>query len=259
MLFLNTRPIDRAAALTHALRAAHIEVLELPLLHLLPTPWSVQLAGLYQQLPLTQVIVVVSPSAVHWGMQGLQQAGLCLNELTQVHWIAVGVATQKALLSYGIESSVPQVETSEGMLNLPVLQQLQSDARIAFWRGEGGRQFMMDRLLQRGMCILNFILYTRACPAVAKSQLNRYLPQLQQQSEYFILISSEASWLNWLSLCSQHLDLINKAHYLVLGQRLSDILTAYRARDTLRYRIYALDDLRTPSILQCIKHVQGQT
>ncbi len=50
-----------------------------------------------------------------------------------------------------LDSVVPEVETSEGMLQLacvcriwPVMQ------RIAFWRGEGGRQFMMQtRLMQR--------------------------------------------------------------------------------------------------------------
>lgn len=49
--------------MSHALRMAQIEVLDLPLLQLLPRPWSADLSELYQQLPAAQVIVVVSPTA----------------------------------------------------------------------------------------------------------------------------------------------------------------------------------------------------
>ena len=58
MLFINTRPQDRAENLSHALRMAQIEVLDLPLLELVAQPWSDSLSELYQRLPSTQVIVV---------------------------------------------------------------------------------------------------------------------------------------------------------------------------------------------------------
>ena len=64
MLFINTRPQDRAEALTQALQQQHIEVIDLPLLQLSAQPWSEQLANLYAQLPHTHIIVVVSPTAV---------------------------------------------------------------------------------------------------------------------------------------------------------------------------------------------------
>ena len=84
MLFLNTRPTDRALNLTQALQSKQIEVLELPLLELHPTPWSQALMQLYAQLITAQVIVVVSPSAVHYGMTGLKQAGLFIEDLSHV-------------------------------------------------------------------------------------------------------------------------------------------------------------------------------
>ncbi len=49
--------------------------------------------------------------------------------------------TAQALAQYGISAEVPKVETSEGMLQLPVLQTLNSGQCLAFWRGEGGRMF----------------------------------------------------------------------------------------------------------------------
>ena len=45
MLFINTRPQDRAEALTQALQQQHIEVIDLPLLQLSAQPWSEQLAN----------------------------------------------------------------------------------------------------------------------------------------------------------------------------------------------------------------------
>jgi len=72
MLFINTRPQDRASTLTEALVDAGYQVATLPLLELKAEPFSFELQQLYQQLEQTQVIVVVSPTAVEVGMQYLQ-------------------------------------------------------------------------------------------------------------------------------------------------------------------------------------------
>ena len=257
MLFLNTRPADRAAGLTQALQAAQVEVLELPLLELAPTPWSEALAQLYAQLDTVQAIVAVSPSAVHYGMAGLQRSGLPLHALAQVQWIAVGEATAQALQSYGVSSHVPEVETSEGMLDLPALHRLSASAGVAFWRGEGGRQFMMDSLRAKGMRILNFVLYRRQCPAQAAQILAANLARLQREPRYCMLISSEASWLNWLALTADHPELLNHAHILALGGRLSGLLDGYRQARQLTFSSIQLNDLRLESILQQIAPVQG--
>lgn len=90
MLFINTRPVDRAASLTQALEQQAVEVYSLPLLELLPRSWSHDLERLYQQLVYTQVIVVVSPSAVQFGMAHLLQSGLTMSDLQHIQWIAVG-------------------------------------------------------------------------------------------------------------------------------------------------------------------------
>ena len=102
MLFINTRPQDRAENLSHALRMAQIEVLDLPLLELVAQPWSDSLSELYQRLPSTQVIVVVSPTAVEIGMDYLTKASLSLEAIRHIQWIAVGETTAQALAQYGI-------------------------------------------------------------------------------------------------------------------------------------------------------------
>lgn len=256
MLFLNTRPADRAADLTQFLQARQIDVLDLPLLELSPMPWSEDLAALYAALASVQVIVAVSPSAVQYGMEGLKRAGLTQASILHIQWIAVGEATAKALQAYGLSSHVPLVETSEGMLDLPVLHQLDNTAKVAFWRGEGGRQFMMDALRKKGVQLLNFVLYRRQCPEQTPKILMENPLGLQS---YCMLVTSEASWLNWLRLIAAHLDVLNQAHFLVLGERLSDLLQHYRQAHPYNFSIYQLNDLRKESILKQIALVQGNS
>lgn len=259
MLFINTRPQDRAEKLSHALRMAQVSVLDLPLLELVARPWSVALAELYQQLLAAQVIVVVSPTAVQVGMDYLRQAEISLDELQQIQWIAVGETTAQALATYGIAAEVPLVETSEGMLQLPMLKSMNAGTCIAFWRGEGGRPFMMDQLKQQGMHILNFILYERRCPLLTQQNLSNILPLLEQQQQYAMVVSSEASWLNWIKLMQGQNAIIAKGHYFVLGERLYQVVSDYKKNQFACFNVTRLPDLKTDSILQQIVVVQGNT
>ncbi|CAB1207909.1 uroporphyrinogen-III synthase [Acinetobacter bouvetii] len=259
MLFINTRPSNRAEKLSHALRMAHIEVLDLPLLELIARPWSEPLIELYQQLPATHVIVVVSPTAVEIGMAYLDQASITLDQLQHIQWIAVGETTAQALAQYGITATVPLVETSEGMLQLPVLQNLNPNQGIAFWRGEGGRQFMMEQLKQQGMQILNFILYERRCPLFTLQKRPEISVLLEKQSQYAMVVSSEASWLNWLELMQAYPHIIAKGDYFVLGERLYQVVSDYKKNHATCFNITRLSDLKTDSILQQIAAVQGNT
>lgn len=259
MLFINTRPADRAKPLTQALGASAFEVLELPLLELVATPWSDTLVNLFKQLNSVQVIVVVSPAAVAFGMHALAQAGCSLESLRGMHWIAVGQATAQALLQFGIRSEVPEVETSEGMLCLPVLQQLGQPARIAFWRGEGGRQFMMDTLATQGSQVLNFVLYQRFCPESTQQRFVEHLVQIRDAMCCVLLISSEASWNNWLQLTQQHQTWPASMCCMVLGARVAQLVEQSCREHALACRVIQLDDLKQDTILKQLLAVQGNT
>ena len=125
MLFINTRPAIRAKALTQCLTQAGVVVFELPLLALQARAYTTDLQQQFQQLEHVQAIVVVSPTAVEIGMQYLQRSQLELSALSQIAWIAVGQKTADVLAQYGVEAHVPEVETSEGMLDLPLFSQRQ--------------------------------------------------------------------------------------------------------------------------------------
>jgi uroporphyrinogen-III synthase len=258
MLFINTRPSDRAVALSTALSKQQVNVFELPLLELQALEYNSDLYFLYQQLAKSHVIVVVSPTAVEIGMQYLMQSGIAITDLCHVQWIAVGLKTAQALAGYGIQASIPEVETSEGMLQLPNLQNLAVGSCIAFWRGEGGRQFMMQQLHAAGMQILNFVLYQRRCPVSASTSLDSLVTQIQQHKNYTVLISSEASWCNWLELLQQYPKIVNQARYMVLGSRLTQLLTQYQHQQQAYFQIIEVFELTPNTIMAHLNRDEGK-
>lgn len=257
MLFINTRPIDRAQPLTECLRQSGFDVVDLPLLALTPRPYNNTLQQLYLQLLSTQIIVVVSPTAVEIGMQYLQQSGLSLAQIQHIQWIAVGKKTAQRLLDYGVESHVPAVETSEGMLSLPLFNQVKELKRIAFWRGEGGRQFMMQQCQARHIDVLNFILYDRAFPQQTQAQFLDFVNKIEQfEKPYWCCISSEASWHNWLALTRDHQEIVSACHYLVLGERLYQLLRHGKNAAQACLNSTQISNLAPETILQTIVQLQ---
>ncbi|MFW2097893.1 uroporphyrinogen-III synthase [Acinetobacter sp. ULE_I057] len=257
MLFINTRPIDRAQPLTECLRQSGFDVVDLPLLELTPRPYNNILQQLYLQLLSTQIIVVVSPTAVQVGMQYLQQSGLSLLQIKHIQWIAVGKKTAQRLSDYGVESHVPMVETSEGMLSLPLFNTLKDLKKIAFWRGEGGRQFMMQQCQDRHIDVLNFVLYDRACPPETHQRFLDFVARVDQfEPPYWSCISSEASWNNWLVLTRDHQEIVSACHYLVLGERLYQLLRHDKNATQTCLNSTKILNLEPETILQTIVQLQ---
>lgn len=257
MLFINTRPIERAQLLTTCLREAGFDVVDLPLLALKARPFSHQLQSLYSQLQYAQMVVVVSPTAVDIGMQYLQQAGISLAQIQHLQWIAVGKKTAQKLAEFGVRSHIPEVETSEGMLGLPIFKQLKNITQIAFWRGEGGRQFMMQHFENCHIDVLNFVLYERSCPKSSLEQFPSFVAKLgQYDTPYWNCISSEASWNHWLALTQRHDSLVNACHYLVLGERLYQLLVNHKKKTDKCFKISKILNLEPETILHTMLQLQ---
>lgn len=253
MLFINTRPQERAVELTQHLQFAGYQVVELPVLELKPEPYSDQLQQLYRRLPEAEVIVVVSPIAVQVGMQYLQRSQISLQQLAHVQWVAVGQTTAKALRLYGIRSTVPEIENSEGMLSLPMFQHSRLQT-VAFWRGHGGRQLMMQQCQAQHVEVLNFVLYDRSCPEQAAARFKQLMLDDQLRQRPFIsLVSSEAGWKNWIALCQNNMDFLNQGHYLVLGDRLYQLLNKYKAENGFWFSVSQVNHLQPDEILRQLK------
>lgn len=253
MLFINTRPAERAQALTRCLIQEGYDVIDLPVLELTPRPFSAELEQLYQQLSDVQIVVVVSPTAVDVGMQYLTASGIHLDSLKHIQWIAVGKTTALSLEKYGINSHVPDVETSEGMLNLPIFQTLPNLHKIAFWRGEGGRQFMMQQCLQNNVEILNFVLYERHCPTQTSQNIqSSFIEISKHEPPYWVCMSSEASWKNWLELFKNNHNILINCHYLALGERLYKLLNDDKKKMKSNFTVTQVSHLDPHTVLQSI-------
>ncbi|MBK0064725.1 MULTISPECIES: uroporphyrinogen-III synthase [unclassified Acinetobacter] len=259
MLFINTRPTVRAEQLNQSLQAKGYEVIDYPLLELIESPYSDELVRLYQQLAQTQVVVVVSPTAAEIGLRYLHRSGIDIQQLKHIQWVAVGKSTADYLARYQLNAEVPAIETSEGMLQLEMFKQPSRLKQIAFWRGEGGRQFMMQHLASQGIEVLNFVLYSRHCPL----ETVEYLPILTsrilaEQEKVWVLMSSEASWLNWLKLVEALPSVCHRCCYMVLGERLFHILMTYKNQQNAYYSVCRVDDLKPNTVLAQLEKDEGR-
>lgn len=257
MLLINTRPADRARPLTECFEQAHFDVLELPVLALKPCVLDESLQQLFQQLREAKIVVVVSPMAVQVGMSYLQQCEISLAELSHLQWVAVGQTTSDALAEFGIVSHVPEVETSEGMLSLSVFNTLESQQCIAFWRGEGGRQFMMQACQRQNHKVLNFLLYQREFPEHTQQKFEQAVDFISQaEKPYWVCISSEASWKNWLTMTSKHHEIQKACHFLVLGERLYQLLLNDPSRQNIDFAVTQLDRLSPETVLHQVNELK---
>lgn len=225
---INTRPSERIKPIL-----TQGDEYALPLLELNACALDEKLTQQLQDLNQADVVIVVSPMAVRVLMDYARQ--LKLEFKPQLKWLAVGQATAQCLAQYHIQADVPTLETSEGLFQLPIFSE--KIQRVAFLRGYGGREWLMQQLNQQGIHVDNLLLYRRAFPSQSYQLWHHLYPTLQHYSQVFVLISSGESWKNWQQLI-QDTDLKNiKIQYLVLGQRVWQMVmnsqTQYSSRAIL--------------------------
>lgn len=247
---INTRPAERAAALTHALQQAGHQVSELPLLALQPCSFDEELKQQLQHIRQVQTVVVVSPTAAKLGLQHLRELHISPSQLS-ARWIAVGQGTAKLLQQAGIQAQVPDVETSEGMLQLDIFNPLRQVGQktLMLWRGFGGRRFMFDQLQQQGWQLFDVNLYRRQLPK--QSQID--MAAVVGQSPDVLLISSGQSWQHWQQLTAS--KPFYPTYILVLGQRVRDQI----ARDLAGHaavQLLLMDDLQPDHVLAVLQRLE---
>lgn len=252
MYIINTRPQKRADHLTQGLMQAGFTVKNLPLLELQALALNDELKSQYEQFQDVEYVVVVSPTAATLGFENYLHLGYQHDDLLNKKWIAVGKKTQQSLAKVGIKSIVPEVETSEGMLGLDVFQSL-NQCKIAFWRGIGGRTFMMEQLIARGCDVLNMLLYKRCLPPESEEKFNEITPPA------LALISSEQSWHNWSELAKKHRKNVSDYSYIVLGDRVTALLQQSFSIGSKKTKISTVYELNVDNILLCIRQHHQQS
>ena len=279
-IVINTRPIERAAPLSAALAASNHSVVELPLLTLQPRQASHHDELLMQQWLRGEyaVTVVVSPTAAAMAIAYWQQAqpqidlGVKVTDrgigtiLQPSHIIAVGDATAAVLRQHGLRVEQPLIANNEGMLQMPLIAELEASDQVLMWRGLGGRRLLVDTLRERGIQVDSIAWYERVWPPASALLYQQWLtnywsiqqamPAHMAAQAPIVIISSGAAFAYWQRLVktttaivieqTEHLAnnetnfalKLANFDYIVLGDRLAGILHEHQLSN---YQVESLD------------------
>jgi uroporphyrinogen-III synthase len=213
---INTRPQARAKGLSDALQNHDATVLALPLLEVEAIPINPIAKQHLLDLDRYDMVFVVSPTAAELGLKAL--ADYWPQWPVDVAWLAVGDSTAQVLNSYLINPIVPQQETSEGLLQLPQLQQLQQGQRLLVLRGEGGRNLVRDTMQAQGVQVDYVDLYRRQLPDASVQRWQ----EIQHQSIDIVIITSGETLTQWINIAGQQAQ---KIPILVISSRLASLAT----------------------------------
>lgn len=279
-IVINTRPIERAAPLSAALAASNHSVVELPLLTLQPRQASHHDELLMQQWLRGEyaVTVVVSPTAAAMAIAYWQQAqpqidlGVKVTDrgigaiLQPSHIIAVGDATAAVLRQHGLRVEQPLIANNEGMLQMPLIAELEASDQVLMWRGLGGRRLLVDTLRERGIQVDSIAWYERVWPPASALLYQQWLtnywsiqqamPAHMAAQAPIVIISSGAAFAYWQRLVKTTTAIVieqtehlanNETNfalkladfdYIVLGDRLAGILHEHQLS---YYQVESLD------------------
>lgn len=149
MAVLITRPDDRGKQLVDLLIQAGIFSIHLPLFTVEAGRELNDLPNRLLQLKAGDYVFAVSKHAISYAHQTLKNTGFSWRQ--DLHYFAVG---QRSAEFFAAQSERAvyyphQQESSEGLLQLPAMQEL-NDKQILILRGNGGREFFTEQAQQRG-------------------------------------------------------------------------------------------------------------
>lgn len=186
---LNTRPAAQAGGLTALLEAAGATVWPLPLIFVRPQPLPLLQRQYLLDLDRYDYVFFVSQNAVRLGLEAV--ADFWPQWPHRLPAIAVGQATATGLREAGLTVLVPKREDSEGVLALPELAE-PVGLKVLVFRGEGGRELLVETLVERGARVDVLELYRRDCPPEAAMEFAA-LPRRPD----VVLLSSPDVWRHW--------------------------------------------------------------
>lgn len=171
---LLTRPQDECAALAASLAEHGVASASLPLLAIEPLEETPEQRSLLLDLDRYCAVVVVSKPAARLGVERIDR--YWPQPPARQDWFAVGAATAAILDDYGLRVHHPENgDDSEALLALPALARaLQVPGpRALILRGEGGREFLAERLRGQGVAVDYLELYRRVLPDYPAGELAR--------------------------------------------------------------------------------------
>ncbi|MGQ0287268.1 uroporphyrinogen-III synthase [Pasteurellaceae bacterium 22721_9_1] len=160
MAILITRPDDTGKELVTMLNKAGIANLHFPFFSVSAGHELNELPNKISQLSAGDYVFCVSKNAVKYAHDSLTAVGLHWRQ--DLNYLAVGKSSAQYFAStaqVNVNYPITQ-ETSEGLLDLPQLQQLENK-QILILKGNGGREYFAQQAELRGAKITKLEIYQR--------------------------------------------------------------------------------------------------
>jgi len=205
---LVTRPEHQADALCQLIEKNGGKAIRFPTMIIQPASDQTRLKNLMRKH--YDIAIFVSANAVSHAMP--------LWPVHALKIIAIGHGTAKALQKNNAHvDAIPQNYNSEGLLALPMLDQIKGKAIVIFC-GENSRPLLRETLEKRGAHVESAICYRRKCPAI------NALPTLPPESIDLIISTSQENLRNLTTLLpmSNNPWLYNK-QLLVISPTMADL------------------------------------
>lgn len=206
MRLVLTRPRPQCADWLARLAALGVDAVALPLIAIEPGPDEQAAARAWASLPGAALAMFVSPNAVEHFFAA-QPAGQAWPD--GVLAATVGPGSAQALLSAGVPANLlrqppadAQSFDSEHLWPLLAKDEWQG-RRALMLRGEGGRDWLAERLRERGAEVETFNIYQRACPQLDASEQALLEQALRLPGEHVWLFSSSEAIQNLAELGAQ--------------------------------------------------------
>jgi uroporphyrinogen-III synthase len=207
----------------------------LPLIELVDNQQALQLYSFaMQDFPPHSIVIFVSPTAADLAKISMP------NWRSDLRYVAVGESSAACLPEY-IKVIVPESQTSEGLLDLPLLQDL-SAKQVMIVKGNRGRELLEQQLKQRGAQVSLAELYRRKYNTnVEKGEW--------QLDEIHCIIATSGDLLNAAFRFFSSEDIKGK-HWIVVSDRLAELA------DSLGIvQCSVSDGANDAALLQCAKRI----
>ncbi|WP_325891198.1 uroporphyrinogen-III synthase [Grimontia sp. NTOU-MAR1] len=159
MTVLVVRPAPACYELAETLNQSGIKALPAPLLSFSAGNDLSSLAHSLNTLPPYSAVVAVSPRAIEYANQQIQDENTAWRD--DLHYVAVGEKTAQVWRAKGgVKVTQPTTEDSEGMLSLSVFENPEN-LQVVILRGNGGRALLGDTLTNLGAKVRYFEAYQR--------------------------------------------------------------------------------------------------
>lgn len=170
---LVTRPAHQAQHLCELIKAQGGEALVFPVLDIVEPEDTSALFQIIDRLDEFDIAIFISANAVTQGMS------LILTDRSlppHLKLATVGMRTAKELEQFGLCADICPSEkfNSEALLTLDEMQDV-AGKNIVIFRGEGGREFLAETLIQRGAHVEYAEVYRRTKPQADTKTLQRPL------------------------------------------------------------------------------------